>query len=342
MRNLIRKILLRESQGENPLSKMELTLFKYIHKRRKEFKKKADFQNFVKDVLKLMSINEDYAKYYTELFLLNYRKEGDYQNITPETFVGPKDFPKRTISNTNAGDYTKHKIPFKGSNLEGEWKRDANGKEIYVVTSYGWYPVYMFRDGIWYEVSQRYSSSTGKQMYASDPVKYDDKIKEEVVVVTKEEMNQLLNGKGYEDIMRSKKEKMLAGDPEYFQKKRLKSTSQWFDAGDNQGWGTLKITFRITGVEPKGEKVLVKVLVEDVFRKHNSPFEPTNGGYLRGEIPDLNKEKVEKSVRERIIYNLKDYVGKRINHDYDEDDVSLGVDPSKYNLVFEFTHKYEK
>jgi hypothetical protein len=154
-------------------------------------------------------------------------------------------------------------------------------------------------------------------------------------------MNQLLNGKSYADLLKSKKEKMVAGEPEYFQKKRLKSTSQYFNMGDNQGYGTLKITFRITGVEPKGEKVLVKVLIEDVFTKNNSPYQPTNGVYLMGEIPELSKGSVEKSVRERIIFNLKDYVGKRIEHDYDNDE-SLGIDPAKYNLDFEFTHKYEK
>ncbi len=53
----------------------------------------------------------------------------------------------------------KSKIPFTGSNTSGYWYRNS-----YVVTSYGWYPIFVFKNNQWYENKNKYSRSTGKQM----------------------------------------------------------------------------------------------------------------------------------------------------------------------------------
>jgi hypothetical protein len=62
-----------------------------------------------------------------------------------------------------------NKIPFKGSNTHGEY---MNGS--YVVFSYNWYPIFVFKDGQWFENEDTYSVSTAKQMSQLRP--YDQGI----------------------------------------------------------------------------------------------------------------------------------------------------------------------
>ena len=62
-------------------------------------------------------------------------------------------------SNKNADQYTSQRMPFTGSNTFGEWNESC-----YVVYSYGYhFPMYVYKRGIWYENSDKYSVSTSKQ-----------------------------------------------------------------------------------------------------------------------------------------------------------------------------------
>lgn len=74
------------------------------------------------------------------------------------------------IANKDSRYYVDKKIEFQGSNLSGEIKSDNNG-QIYVVKSYGYYPlfIYSFRTSKWYETIDSYSVSTAKQMNQSRP-----------------------------------------------------------------------------------------------------------------------------------------------------------------------------
>jgi len=68
------------------------------------------------------------------------------------------------ISNREARSYVQNRTPFRANNLSGE-----NYGDIYVVKSYGYYPIFVYKDGVWYENSNKYSSSTAKQMGQSRP-----------------------------------------------------------------------------------------------------------------------------------------------------------------------------
>ena len=74
------------------------------------------------------------------------------------------------IANKDSRYYVDKKIEFQGSNLSGEIKSDNNG-QIYVVKSYGYYPlfIYSFRTSKWYETIDSYSVSTARQMTHSRP-----------------------------------------------------------------------------------------------------------------------------------------------------------------------------
>jgi hypothetical protein len=85
-------------------------------------------------------------------------------------------------------------MPFKGSNIEGQWNVNNNNDWYYVIESYGWYPVFLFINNQWYRTLDTYSSSTRKQMSQIDPVKYDSNLRANVMSITKGEMERLING----------------------------------------------------------------------------------------------------------------------------------------------------
>lgn len=63
------------------------------------------------------------------------------------------------VANIRASEYTTRKEEFRGNNTFGEWKGDT-----YVVYSYGYhFPMYVYKNGQWYENSDKYSISTSKQ-----------------------------------------------------------------------------------------------------------------------------------------------------------------------------------
>jgi len=87
-------------------------------------------------------------------------------------------------SNNNARQYVEAMQPFEGSNLEGKM---ING--CYVVLSYGYYPIFVYKDGNWYENSNKYSNTTAKQMSRVRP--YEDV--NVIIKKTTEEMKKLYN-----------------------------------------------------------------------------------------------------------------------------------------------------
>ena len=62
-------------------------------------------------------------------------------------------------SNRDSHYFTTNKQEFKANNLSAEHQ---NG--CYVVKSYGYYPVFIYKDGQWYENESTYSMTTAKQM----------------------------------------------------------------------------------------------------------------------------------------------------------------------------------
>lgn len=78
-----------------------------------------------------------------------------------------------------------NKIPFKGSNTHGEY---VNGS--YVVFSYNWYPIFVFKDGQWFENEDGYSVSTKKQMSQLRP--YDQGL---IIPASKDKLWDIINKK---------------------------------------------------------------------------------------------------------------------------------------------------
>lgn len=77
------------------------------------------------------------------------------------------------------------------------------GEPQYVITSYNWYPIYIFKEGKWYIVSESYSSSTGKQIGQT-------RIYKNTTYMTAKEMAELRRGKDVSEIFKGKQENLTS------------------------------------------------------------------------------------------------------------------------------------
>lgn len=289
---------------ESALSKSEIFLFKFLNKRFKENKRKDKFFNDVKLGLKMFGLNPKDVQYYFDLFINNYREDGNYDKITKREFRGPKDFKAKKTTNVDSKNFSRNKLPFKGSNLEGYWDTDINMVQYYVIKSYNWYPIYLYKKGIWYKAIDTYSNSTAKQIRYSNPIEYDNKINQLVVMVTRDEMEKLMRNAELDDIIKYKKERLLKDKSLYTNKEKTIKNYEWEDNAT-----PIKIKFKIKDIEEKNGDAIVKVEVLDVFKRENNKSIKTPENYLKGEIPNVTKEKVENRIKREITSNFQEYIG---------------------------------
>lgn len=75
------------------------------------------------------------------------------------------------VPNTKCRNHVVARLPFKGSNLWGEWVKPlANNKQQYVVYSYGQhFPVYVYSEGMWFENEDKYSRTTARHLSQARP-----------------------------------------------------------------------------------------------------------------------------------------------------------------------------
>lgn len=327
---------LNEQEEFKGLPKAIIKIFKILNTEKKNYKRKKDLEEKLKTIMKYVGLDSDLAKYYIEAYLLNYRPNGDYENLNKSNFVDPRSGLGKTISNTSAYLFTKALMPFKGSNLKGFWVGN-----IYLVYSYGWYPVFAWKSGKWYEVTGRYSSSTSKQMGNADPTRdgtstWNKNLDAEVFLLSPEEMKDLIRGKTHEEIMKGKIEK-LSKRKEELQKRRLKSVSTY-------GWGyennvrpeQTKIKYKINDLEKLDDKILFIIDVIDVLKRVGNKAIPTPENYLKGEIPGVDKTKVEQHIKSNILRDFREYLGRRPKSYWGED-----LDFSKQLIDFKFNHLKE-
>ena len=159
MKEIIRKILNEEvsTQQDNYQRKMIDIL------KREGFDARTPYQKVLKYLNDVMSIVGMDAFEMYQLFK-------DNMNSTSNDPLVRKDIKDRKMKTANirARDLVVNRIPFKGSNTHAEYR---NG--TYVVFSYGWYPVFVYKDGQWFENEEGYSMSTKKQMSQMRPYNFD-------------------------------------------------------------------------------------------------------------------------------------------------------------------------
>jgi hypothetical protein len=264
-----------------------------------------------------MNLPKGHELYLLELYLLNYRKDGDYSSITKENFVDPRKMKGKTTPNTKADLYTIAQLPFKGSNMEGFWRKDYKGVPFYEVRSYGWYPIYIFKNDRWYETTESYSSPTGRQIRNANPVEWSDKLDDRVFLVSRKEMEMLQVGATHEDIIKHKR-KTLKSKEQELQSKRQSTVTQnryiWGEPDEN--YPGFKVKYKINSVNDDGDKVVVNVDVVDVlkleFGTNRGLDTPEN--YLKGELEGITKERVEKTLRRKLNGEFREFIGPRYRY----------------------------
>lgn len=302
----------------NPLTKFEIKLLKLIHEEKKEFRTKDALLKRIKDILPFLNISPLAATYYYELYRANYRKDGDFENITSSNFYDPKRGQGKTTRNTNALEYVAALLPFRGSNLSAFWGKDGRGVPIYIVNSYNWYPIYIYRDDKWYEVTERFSPATGRQMWNVRPKKRSEDLENEIYFLSKKEMENLLRGATHAEIMKQKKENLL-GSGEKIKKSRQTRFTAYAD-------GPITVKYKVRDVEENNGEIIIKVDVVDVISKRNPEL-----NYLKNEIPSLNKTWVENRISRELNFKYKDFVGMA-------DDYYYSDNPTPLNFKYEFKH----
>ena len=320
---------IKEQITEEGLNRSTVKLFKILNTEKKNLKTRANILEFLTKALKLIGFNPDLALYYLELYVLNYRKDGNYESISKNEIIDPKSQKGKTISNTKAWMYTMSQMPFKGSNLSSYWKDDSKGVPVYVVLSYGWYPIFVYKKGIWYQIVDSYSSSTGRQISNSNPnhwKAYNKNVESDVYFMNKEELRKLINYAGHDEIMKEKLERFKEKGKESSTQK-LKNVSRYYP--------NIKIKFKIKSIEEEDGKAVVTIDVLDVLKKEGQKGVETSDNYLRGELNGVTKESVENTIVSELGNKFKEFVGKRMKFD------SEGVAKID-NVEFKFNHLRDK
>jgi len=284
-----------------PINRVITKLFRFLNDQKKVHKTKEALLKVIRDYLPFFGIPENKDRFILELYLHNYRKDGNYSNLTKDNYVDPRDMKGRKIPNWESNKYVGAQLPFEGSNLEGFWKQTRSGK-IYVVQSYGWYPIYIFKDGIWYQIQERYSSSTGKQMNASNPYYYDKNLDSNVYLLNRNEMERVERGATHDEIMAYKKDRFKNLIPDL--------TS---NPVQNLRFGvpSSTIKFKISSVEESDDTFIINVDIHGV----------------KGAIQNAEPETIENKVESKIRQNLREYLGGKIK----------GT-PDKETIVIRFNH----
>lgn len=317
---------IKEQITEEGLNRSTVKLFKILNTEKKNLKTRANILEFLTKALKLIGLNPDLALYYLELYVLNYRKDGNYESLGKNDIIDPKKQKGKTITNTKAWMYTIAQMPFKGSNLSADWRNDSKGVPVYIVQSYGWYPILVYKKGIWYQIADSYSSSTGRQISNSNPnhwKAYNKDIESDVYYMTKDELRKLINYADHDEIMKEKLERF---------KLKGKEASTQKTKNLSQGWGrdSVKIKFKIKSIDEENGKSVVNIDVLDVLRREGNKGVETPDNYLKGEINGVTKESVENTIISDLGHKFKEFIGQRMKW--------KDGTPKTDNVEFKFNH----
>jgi len=295
--------LLKENSEESIFSKMEIKLFKFINRFKKELGDRSTMIRFIENSLSTFGIPKNEANKYYELYTLNYRPDGDYENVTKSNFKDPKIYSKqKRTTNAGAREFTSNKLPFAGSNLSGEWTNTRDNEWAYIVKSYGWYPIYVFKYNKWFEVDNTYSSSTSKQMRQSYPVKYNSDLKDMAIIVNNNEINQVINGHlKPEDLLSTRANSFIESMKTKQKKKELTTFTH--------GWGDKKVRVRylISSVRKAGSMYKITVDVMNVDKFIGNKLDREAGDFFNDEMENIDRDLIKKYIQ----YHFADKYGSQ-------------------------------
>jgi hypothetical protein len=310
-------------------------VFKFLDEEKKNVKTRKALLEKIKDLMPYVGIPEGHEIFILELYSLNHRKDGDYSDLNKDNYIDPRERKGKVISNTKADLYTTALLPFRGSNLEGYWRKDYKGVDEYIVISYGWYPILVFKNDNWYKVTSNYSASTGRQVSNSTP-KFGQN---SAYLLTPTEMNDLVRGKSHEEILKDKRKSLKKTEPELTKRARTISPSSW-DRYGGEPISKYKIKFKINRIDLDGDKAKVFIDIIDVMKRDPVSLKQikTPENYTKGELPEVTIQEVEKRVKRELANKFREYFGKN-PYFWNANDEQQIRDSENIDLIFNHLRK---
>jgi hypothetical protein len=294
--NVLKKSM--NSGDKNPLSKVEITMFKYLNDNKKTLGTQDGLLKFIKRFLPLVGINPNMDRFYYEIYTQNFRPKGDYENITYDNFKNVRELKTKKIPNTQSFEYVASKIPFKGSNIEGFWSYNSKNQWYYLVESYGWYPVYLYINDKWFEISDKYSSTTRKQMSQSNPYRFSQDVNDKIYSVSKKEMDKLIAGEDLVDIVKDRTDYFVTNSKFFYPSQiNTMTVGKW----NNRK----RVTFKIEKISKNRNKVKFVISLTKADRIVNRKLSNNPEEF----ITDLNfYEEIKNDIQNRIINDNDKYL----------------------------------
>lgn len=165
MKRLIKKILIEEvSDNKDKFQRKILGILS-----------KEGFNGSTPYTTILQFLNDHMSIKNMEAFEIYQLHKDNWRFFDSEPDLIRKDIKDRKVKTANirGRELVLNKIPFKGSNTHSKYYDNGS----YVVFSYDWYPIYLHKDGQWFENEDGYSMSTKKQMSQLRPYGQGDIIK---------------------------------------------------------------------------------------------------------------------------------------------------------------------
>jgi hypothetical protein len=294
MRDFLRK-LLKEYEEENAFTKKEALFFKFLNNYRKASDATSSkLGDFMLRNMKSFGLDPSEHSHYLNLYTQNYREDGRYDLTNKSDLKQYHKIKSQRTSNQRAGDLVAELKPFKGSNLKAQWEQDNKGDWAYVVYSWDWYPVFMYKYRRWFEVDNKYSASTSKQMSQSNPRRYNNSIGKTMIVVSSTEMKNLLNGnESVDKVITNKNEKFVTTiEKELNQFKQVRL-----------GWDPrVRVSFNFTNVDIEDGNPVVSVSIVKVDKMNGLKIDKESGNFFRNEMIGV--------TREYVTDQMKDYVSR--------------------------------
>jgi hypothetical protein len=297
-------LIKEEKENERAFTDREVVFFRFLTKYRQSKQPTGnELYDIIKKNLPVFGFSPDTITHYANVFTQNYRPDGRYS----ETMVSDlNDYTKlkaKRIYNSDSREYVENLKPFKGSNLEGKWEKDYRGDWGYVVTSYGWYPIFIYKYKKWFEITDRYSSSTGKQMSRSRPYNIN------FLELARREMDKVRNGVDVDQFLTSKSNSFTEKIDKLIDSNSVERV--------RMGWNPrVRVTFTYTGVRIETGVPEITVNVSNVEKIVDNKFDRQAGDFFNDEMEGVTKEMVEGLI--------KDYLTQKWYQEFGESQTNFG------------------
>ena len=307
LHSIIKRVLLEEVD-DKAFTKREVIFFKFLN----EFKESANpsSEKLGKFIQSNMSSFGFKPEDYTELsnrYTQNYREDGRYEDTKTSELKQYHNLKTKKVTNTNASERVSELLPFKGSNLEGRWEQDGKGDWGYVVLSYNWYPIYIYKYKKWFETSNSYSSSTSKQMRNTRPTRWNSKIGKQMLICDRNEMDQIRHGSiSPEQLVVNKNNNFTESIDKLIDSHTLQTIRVgWFPR--------VRLSFYYTGVRFNEKMPEVDINIVKVDKIVNNKIDREAGDFFTGNMVGVTEEYLKTSVSSHFERSFTEMLGRDLS-----------------------------